>query len=203
MKASPGWRLRVGMIATLLFASAVAARAGEATPPEPAGYWQGPMLGKVPATITGGTAIGTDGLADMVRQDKPVLIDVVPAPRRPSDQSMPWMPMPHRNIPRSVWIPGAGAGVISAAMEDYFRARLTELTGGNPEKLIVSSRLLGELECCQACDRGRLPTGVLVSRRGRGLAGRRSANRDGSGGRARCTVTGRPVNGAHARRQET
>jgi len=137
MKASPGWRLRVGMIATLLFASAVAARAGEATPPEPAGYWQGPMLGKVPATITGGTAIGTDGLADMVRQDKPVLIDVVPAPRRPSDQSMPWMPMPHRNIPRSVWIPGAGAGVISAAMEDYFRARLTELTGGNLEKLIV------------------------------------------------------------------
>lgn len=128
---------RACVTALLVIASLTAASAGEDAPPEPAGYWQGPMLGKVPATIEGGMVIGTAELAQLVRQENPVLVDVVPAPRRPSDQSTPWMPVPHRNIPRSVWIPGVGSGMISAAMADYFRARLEELTGRDREKLIV------------------------------------------------------------------
>ena len=128
---------RACLIAWLLLAAVTAASAGEETPPEPAGYWQGPMLSKVPATIAGGKVIGTDQLADLVRQENPVLVDVVPAPRRPEGQSTLWLPPAHRNIPRSVWIPGVGSGVISAAMGDYFRNRLAELTGRDLEKLIV------------------------------------------------------------------
>lgn len=131
------WTSRVCVSVALVLASVTTGSAGQDSPPEPAGYWQGPMLGKVPETIAGGTVIETDKLADLVRQQGSVLVDVVPAPRRPSDQSTPWMPVPHRNIPRSVWIPGAGSGVISSAMEDYFRNRLVELTGRDREKLIV------------------------------------------------------------------
>ena len=124
-------------VAALLGLAVMTAAAGQDAPPEPAGYWQGPLLGKVPATIAGGTVIGTDTLADLVRRENPVLVDVVPAPRRPSDQSTPWMPVPHRDISGSVWIPGIGSGVISAALADYFRGRLAELTGRDREKLIV------------------------------------------------------------------
>lgn len=95
------------------------------------------MLSKVPATITGGAVVGTDQLADLVRKENPVLVDVVPAPRRPEGTSTPWLPAAHRNIPRSVWMPGVGSGVISATMTDYFRARLGELTGRDREKMIV------------------------------------------------------------------
>lgn len=138
LTATASWTLPAGVMAWLMLATISVAFAGEAAlPPEPAGYWTGPMNGKVPATITGGKVIGTQELADMIRQDDPVLVDVVPAPRQPSGQTTPWLPVPHRDIPRSVWIPGVGSGVISQAMSDHFRARLAELTGHDREKLIV------------------------------------------------------------------
>ena len=138
LQAQAGRAWRAGVTALLVLAAAPAVSAGdEDPPPEPAGYWQGPMNGKVPLTIAGGTLIGTKDLADMVRQQSPVLIDVFPAPRRPAGQTTPWLPVPHRNIPRSVWIPGIGAGVISFEMEDYLRDRLAELTGHGREKLVV------------------------------------------------------------------
>lgn len=135
--AMTGWRVRVCMIASLVLASVPTASAGEDPPSEPASYWTGPINGKVPATIAGGTVIGTEELADLIRQESPVVVDVVPAPRRPSEQATPWLPVPHRDIPGSVWIPGAGSGVISAAMADHFRKRLAELTGHDRERLIV------------------------------------------------------------------
>lgn len=127
----------VCMTVWLALAAMAPVLAGEEQPPEPDGYWQGPMNGRVPATLAGGRVIDTQDLADMVEHDNPVLIDVLPAPRRPADQSTPWLPLPHRNIPRTVWIPGAGSGVISVAMANHFRERLAELTGHDREKLIV------------------------------------------------------------------
>lgn len=107
------------------------------TPPEPDDIWQGPMLGPVPATLSGGTVIDTAALVDLIKQHSAVLIDVLPAQRRPTGQTTPWMPVPHRNIPHSVWMPGVGSGIISQEMADYFGKRLGELTGQNREKLIV------------------------------------------------------------------
>ncbi len=127
-----------GALAMMLaMTSSIAARAADDAPAEPDGYWQGPMLSKVPATITGGRVVTTENLAELIKRDMPVLIDVIPAPRRPADPSMLWLPVPHRNIPRSVWMPGVGSAVISAAMTDYFRMRLDELTGHDRQKLIV------------------------------------------------------------------
>lgn len=130
--------MRIGVAVTLAFVCmTMAARADEDPPPEPDGYWQGAMNGRVPATLAGGTVIGTDTLQDMLRTKSPLLIDVVPAPRQPEGDSGPWMPLPHRDIPNSVWIPGIGSGVISAEMTAYFRDRLAALTGHDPDKLMV------------------------------------------------------------------
>ena len=120
-----------------MLAPACAAFASEDPPPEPAGYWEGAMNGRVPATITGGTIVVTAELADLIKTQNPVLIDVVPAPRRPTGQASGWLPVPHRVIPGTVWIPGAGSGVISIALADHVRERLAELTGHNSEKLVV------------------------------------------------------------------
>ena len=123
--------------ACLLLASASVALAEDESPPEPDGIWQGPLLGPVPATLAGGTVIDTATLSDAIRPRGAVLIDVLPAQRRPAGQTTPWMPVPHRNIPHSIWMPGIGSGVITAEMTDYFTNRLAELTGQDREKMIV------------------------------------------------------------------
>lgn len=125
----------VAVAVTLLIAAH--ARAQSDTPPEPEGYWQGPMNGRVPATITGGTVIDTRALAALLDREQVVVIDVFPAPRRPEHLSSPWRPVPHHGIPRSVWIPGLGSGVISTSMTDYAKARLSALTGGDHGKSVV------------------------------------------------------------------
>lgn len=130
-------RIGTGLIVLSAFAYTTTALANDDAPPEPDSYWQGAMNGKVPATIAGGIVIATRQLTELIQRENPVLIDVVPAPRRPLEQTSPWLPPPHRNIPRSVWIPGAGSGVISAAMTDYFRTRLNELTHQDHRKAIV------------------------------------------------------------------
>jgi PQQ-dependent catabolism-associated CXXCW motif protein len=115
------------------------ASAASAAPPEPAGYWLGPPQGPVPAGITGGSVIHTDGLPELIRQARPVLVDVVPAPRRPADavDGMPWLPPPHRAIPGTIWIPGAGWGEIASPMAAYFHDRLEDLTGHDHDRPLV------------------------------------------------------------------
>lgn len=129
--------LRLSTSALFLLTATSAVLADDEAAPEPDGIWQGPILGPVPATLAGGTVIDTAALVDLIKQQNPVLIDVLPAQRRPAGQTTPWMPVPHRNIPHSVWMPGVGSGIISQEMADYFEKRLGELTGQNREKLIV------------------------------------------------------------------
>jgi PQQ-dependent catabolism-associated CXXCW motif protein len=136
-KAAATGTMALCVSALLLLASAATASAQDDAPPEPAGYWQGAMNGRVPATISGGTVIVTKDLAELIATEKPVLVDVVPAPRRPPGQTTGWLPLPHRNIPGSVWIPGLGSGVISTEMKNYAHRRLEELTGHDSAKLIV------------------------------------------------------------------
>lgn len=123
--------------ATIMLIATANAYAQSDPPPEPEGYWQGPMNGRVPATIAGGTVIDTQALAALLDREQAVVIDVFPAPRRPEHLSSPWRPVPHHDIPRSVWMPGMGSGVISVVMADYVRARLSALTGGDSGRPVV------------------------------------------------------------------
>jgi PQQ-dependent catabolism-associated CXXCW motif protein len=130
---------RLLLLAVTAGAAAAAGAVETAHVPEPSGYWLGPIHGPVPATIAGGTVLGTTALAHVLAGGGAVLVDVAEAPHRPP--GLPpgtlWLPAPHRSIPGSVWIPDAGRGSISPRFAAWFRTRLAALTGGDRDKRIV------------------------------------------------------------------
>ena len=80
------------MFAALLL-SACSATPDRETAPEPDGIWTGPMGGPVPATIEGGTVIGTAALAELIAERDPALVDVGPQPHKPdSIAAEAWVP---------------------------------------------------------------------------------------------------------------
>jgi PQQ-dependent catabolism-associated CXXCW motif protein len=107
--------------------------------PEPSGYWTGPNQGDTPDSVAGATVIHTAELAKLIKREKPVLIDVSPAPPPPPDlpPGTVWMAPVHRDIPGSVWLQDAGKGEISSEAEDFYRATLQTLTHGNPKHGVV------------------------------------------------------------------
>jgi PQQ-dependent catabolism-associated CXXCW motif protein len=124
--------MSAGQIAAIGPASAAA---------EPDGFWTGPVNDPVPDTIKGGKVIHTQDLAALLK-DKPgsaVIVDVSNAPRHPDNlpASTTWLPVPHQAIPGAIWIPGAGLGVPSPAVDEYFRRRLATVTGNDLERPLV------------------------------------------------------------------
>jgi PQQ-dependent catabolism-associated CXXCW motif protein len=95
--------------------------------------------GPVPADLPGGTVVHTGAVARLVATPGVVLLDVGEAPRRPATlpPGAPWLPPEHRDIPGSVWIPGAGRNPVPPDLERYFRARLAGLAAGSAERPIV------------------------------------------------------------------
>jgi len=110
-----------------------------AAAPEPNGIWLGPMRGPVPATLAGGTVLHTADVAALLRRPGTVMVDVAEAPRRPPGLApgAPWLPLPHRDIPGSIWIPGAGRGTVPAELDAYYRTRLRQLAGAAGDRPIV------------------------------------------------------------------
>jgi PQQ-dependent catabolism-associated CXXCW motif protein len=116
--------------------------ATEGTPPEPEGFWTGPVHSPIPNTIAGGKVIHANELASLLERGNTahaVVIDVSGAPRRPDNMapSAPWLPLPHPAIPGAIWIPGAGLGEPPAAIDEYFRNRLARLTRHNLSRALV------------------------------------------------------------------
>jgi PQQ-dependent catabolism-associated CXXCW motif protein len=127
-------------ILTLPLPAAFAAPKNDATVPEPSGYWSGPVNSPVPAALSGGTVIhNAHQLRALMRQGGLVLVDASNAPRRPESLApgAPWMPIPHRAIPGSLWIPGVGLGEIPLAVDDFFRERLAEATDNHLARPLV------------------------------------------------------------------
>ena len=106
--------------------------------PEPDGLYTGPPRGYTPATLKGATVIDLKGLEGLL-PEKPVLIDVVLADRRPAGlpDDRPWLPT-HRSIPGAVWMPGAGGAPLPPDQEEAFLRRVAELTGGDTSKPVVT-----------------------------------------------------------------
>jgi PQQ-dependent catabolism-associated CXXCW motif protein len=125
--------------ATDLPTSDAPTEAAAVAPDEPVDYWTGPINGPVPATITGGTVIGTAELKALLENTGIVLVEVSNAPRRPENLApgAPWLPTPHPVIPGSLWIPGTGLGVIPPDVEAYFRDQLASATGNDLDRPIV------------------------------------------------------------------
>jgi PQQ-dependent catabolism-associated CXXCW motif protein len=115
--------------------------------PEPTGYWSGPVNSPVPATLTGGTVISSaHRLHALLSHKGTVLIDVSNAPKRPDNMApgAPWLPLPHRAIPGTTWMPGVGAGEIPAALASLFRRELAAATHNNPTRRVI-------IYCHKAC----------------------------------------------------
>lgn len=113
----------------------------EAVPPEPPGFWTGPVNDPVPATIHGGKVIHTRGLDALLKKQgpAPVVLDVSNAPRRPENlpASTAWLPLPHPAIPGALWIPGAGLGEAPRNVEAFLRESLAKATAGDFDRTVV------------------------------------------------------------------
>ena len=126
------------ILAALTVPAAAAPADSPVNVPEPQGLWNGPQRGYTPATLKGATVIDSDQLAKML-PERPVLLDVVLADRKPANfpADRPWLPT-HRSIPDAVWMPGAGVAPLSAEREALFLRRVGELTGGDKGKAVVT-----------------------------------------------------------------
>jgi len=130
--------LLLGPLTSPLLADTPAGQRGAA--PEPSGFWTGPVNSAVPNTLTGGKVIlKARELVGLMRQGGAVVVDVSNAPQRPDGLApgAPWLPVPHRAIPGSIWIPGAGLGEVPVSVDDFFRQRLSAATGGHLARPVV------------------------------------------------------------------
>ena len=100
---------------------------------EPDGFWDGPINSDVPATITGGKVIHAQELAQLLKRDKPLVIDVSNESKRPPGMApdSPWLPLPQQVIPGSVWMPDTGNADIAPETDTTFRELLSQRTRGN------------------------------------------------------------------------
>lgn len=113
---------------------------GAAAPvPEPSGFRMSDYRAPVPATVQGGTPVHPAALQALIASGHPVLVDVLPAPIRPPDArpDRPWLPVPHRDIPGSLWLPDVGRGALSPTLDSWFRRRLDAATGGDSARPVV------------------------------------------------------------------
>jgi PQQ-dependent catabolism-associated CXXCW motif protein len=123
----------------LLVAALIAATPCLAAVTEPDGYRMDHYRGPVPETVHGATVVHTSDLPQLIATRHPVLIDVLPAPSPPPDArpGLPRMPLPHRDIPGSLWLPDVGRGALSAQTDAWFRAQLDRATHGNRNVPVV------------------------------------------------------------------
>jgi PQQ-dependent catabolism-associated CXXCW motif protein len=106
---------------------------------EPDGYRMDHYKSVVPATIRGGMVAHLAALPGLIGSLHPVLIDVLPAPTPPAEQrpDLPRMPLPHRDLPGSIWLPEVGRGALSPQTEAWFRKKLSVSTQGKLDRPIV------------------------------------------------------------------
>jgi PQQ-dependent catabolism-associated CXXCW motif protein len=106
---------------------------------EPDDYRADNFRSTTPATLKGARVVSTAEAEEIWKGGGAVFVDVLPQPPRP--KNLPagtiWHERPRLNIPGSIWLPDTGYGALAAPMEDYLRANLARLTGGDPGKMLV------------------------------------------------------------------
>ncbi len=136
MRTSPA---KWAIVSLVLGVLSVASHGVRAEPPEPQTYRIDDYRAPTPATVTGGAVLDTPAAQLLWKAGGAVWIDVLPAPHRPVNllASAVWLPVPHRDIPGSVWLPDVGRGVLNAKLEAYFRTNLAEVTKHRKDVPIV------------------------------------------------------------------
>jgi PQQ-dependent catabolism-associated CXXCW motif protein len=108
-------------------------------PPEPEGYRMDDYRAPVPETVAGGVVLDTNAAYALWKTGHAVWIDVLPAPRRPANLPAAsfWMPVTHRDIPGSLWLPDVGRGALRPELEGFFQHQLEAATSGRKDAEIV------------------------------------------------------------------
>ena len=106
---------------------------------EPDAYRMTDFRAVTPCTLRGATVLSADQLADLIASDDPILIDVLPAQRRPKhlDKNALWLPPARNNIAQSVWLPNTGFGILPIEEERYLRDNLLRLTHNDAARALV------------------------------------------------------------------
>lgn len=125
--------------ALVLIAAGILAAPAVAGVPEPEGYRLDDYRAPVPETVAGGRVVHTKGLQALLRRGPVLLIDVLPAPRRPEGMrpGQPWMPVPRRDIPGSLWLPDVGRGALAPELDAWFRENLARATAEDKDRPMV------------------------------------------------------------------
>ena len=112
---------------------------GDCVPEDPSGYRMSDFRAPVPCTLDGATVVSTEELRALIEHDAPLLVDVLPSPRRPDGlaEGTLWLPPARRNIPGTVWLPNTGFGELPVEEERYLRSNLERLTGGDRSRSMV------------------------------------------------------------------
>jgi PQQ-dependent catabolism-associated CXXCW motif protein len=107
--------------------------------PEPQDYRITDFRSATPCTLYGGVVVTAEAVQRLQSQDGALLIDVLPAPRRPKNLPADsiWLPKSRWNIPGSVWLANAGLGVLPVEEEAHFRQHLERLTDGDKHRKLV------------------------------------------------------------------
>ena len=129
---------RAGLLAATMCALVSRAPAAPGVA-EPDGYRMDDYRAPTPDTVAGARVIHTDALKAMLDAGGAVLIDVLPAPRRPAESKpgTPWLPPPRNDLPGSLWLPEVGRGALSPTMEAWFRQRLSAAMGDDADRQLV------------------------------------------------------------------
>ena len=130
-------RLCLGLLGGVLLLPHAAA--GECIAEEPASYRESEFRAPVPCTLRGGTVLDTAALRALLVARPAVLVDVLPAPRRPAGMGddVLWLPPVRHSLPGSVWLPNTGFGTLPVEEERYLRHNLAQLTGGDRDAVLV------------------------------------------------------------------
>ena len=107
--------------------------------PIPDGYRQDDYRAPVPDSVPGAEVLHLPEMQALAARGGAVLVDVLPAPRRPDAMrpGVPWLPQPHFTLPGALWWPEVGRGALPEGAEARFAARLHAATSGDPARLVV------------------------------------------------------------------
>jgi quinoprotein dehydrogenase-associated probable ABC transporter substrate-binding protein/PQQ-dependent catabolism-associated CXXCW motif protein len=129
---------RVVMALVALACMSAWTQAGE-PPVEPATYRTDDYRAPTPATLAGARVVTTQEAATIWQAGGAAFVDVLPRAPRPANlpAGTLWREKTHSNIPGSLWLADTGYGELAPVTEQYFRAGLQQITGGDRAKLLV------------------------------------------------------------------
>ena len=107
--------------------------------PVPEAYRLDDYRALVPDTVPGAAVLHILEMQERVARRDAVLIDVLPAPRRPPGMrpGMPWLPARHPSLPGSLWWPEVGRGALPEPVQRRLQQRLRDVTRDDPGRLVV------------------------------------------------------------------